>query len=484
MERGQGMSSRRGQWLFLDLDGTLADTDLLIESLVRCLRSRPLLLLLFPIWLLAGRARAKARLAGAMRPDLGLVPLNPHVVDLARQWKRAGGRVAIASASDSRLVAAIGERLDFVDATHGSREGCNLKGRTKLELIQRLAGGRPFAYCGDSRADLPILQAASSRFVVPRSTALLRRLRRDRLDHSCIPFDRPTLTTLVKALRLHQWVKNVLLFLPMLAAHQWSDVQGVASLGLAFLAFGLVASATYVLNDLLDIENDRLHPRKRLRPVAAGRLQIVDAIRLALTCGFAGIGLAWVVGTDFLAMLALYVVATLAYSAFLKRYVLIDVFALAGLYTLRVLTGAVVTDIRVSFWLLAFSMALFISLALIKRCAELEALRETGREETAGRNYRAADLGYLVPMGIAGGYAAVLLLALYVDTSAAHGLYAAPERLWLACPFLLYWISRLWIKTTRGEMHDDPIVFTFRNRGSMITLLLAGACFASALVPA
>ena len=273
----------------------------------------------------------------------------------------------------------------------------------------------------------------------------------------------------LRALRLGQWSKNLLLLVPVFTAHEF-HAAALGRVGLAFVAFGLVASATYVLNDILDLEADRLHPRKRHRPFAAGDLPTSHgpagmAVLLAL-----GLGLAALVSGPFLLVVLGYAVLTTAYSAFLKAYVLVDVFVLAGLYTLRILAGAAAIGIAVSPWLLAFSSFVFYSLALVKRDAELAGLARRGDADAAGRDYHVADYPMLSIMGIASGYLAVLVLALFINTGPVKEQYTYPNVLGLLCPVVLYWISRLWLKTSRGEMVDDPILYCFKDIVSWMVL--------------
>jgi 4-hydroxybenzoate polyprenyltransferase len=284
-------------------------------------------------------------------------------------------------------------------------------------------------------------------------------------------FDQPrhgAIATWVRALRAHQWVKNVLLFVPLLAAHRFTDLPAWGAAALAFLAFSLCASAVYLLNDLLDLPADRHHPRKRHRPLAAGTLPLLQgliAIPLLLLLAAA---LAMLLPAAFGISLACYFAITLAYSLYLKRIAVADTMTLAALYTLRIIAGAFALGPMLSFWLLAFSMFLFLSLAMIKRHAELTVMRSEGRGAAAGRGYVVDDLAMIATLGGASGYLSVLVLALYINSEASQKLYAQPVLLWLLCPLLLYWISRAWMITHRGAMHDDPIVFAFRDRTSLL----------------
>lgn len=288
---------------------------------------------------------------------------------------------------------------------------------------------------------------------------------------------------LVRALRPHQWAKNLLLFLPLILAHSWFDAERLRRAVLAFGAMGACASAVYVCNDLLDLESDRAHPRKRLRPFASGALPIAWGPPLAAGLLAAALAIAVLLPPTFLACLGLYLAVAAAYSLWLKRKVMIDVVVLAGLYTLRILAGGQATATPVSEWLMAFAIFLFTSLAFAKRHAELARLLREGKELARGRDYLAVDLAMIGPMGTASGYLAVLVLAMYIHGSEVHRLYRYLWPLWLICPLLLYWISRLWLLAGRGDLNEDPLVFTLRDRVSWVVASLVFVLIAIAALP-
>lgn len=468
--------------LYVDMDQTLMRTDSLFESLFALFKRSPSQALLVVMALVRGRAAFKQRLSDAVRLDPALLPYNDNVLALVRRRREQGGQVILASAAHESIVSAVARHVgNFSDCLATREGGPNLKGRNKLAAIREHARGAPFAYCGDSIADLPILTAAQERFVVARSAVLPRRLRNTQLPFEVVDQQRTKLATVVKELRLHQWLKNVLLFLPAIAAHRWADVSVLLPLLGAFVCFGLVASATYVLNDLLDLDSDRKHPRKRLRPIASGALSIQHAVLIALGVFVAGMLLAVLVHPRLPVLLLGYVVLTVFYSTVLKTYAMLDVLMLAGLYSYRVFAGGVVASVAVSSWLLAFSMAVFFSLALVKRCSEIRKLDASDKTWVAGRGYRKDDWAVLLALGAASALSAVVLIAMYVDSTQARGMYSAPERIWLVCPLLVYWLSRLWIKTSRNEMTDDPLVYTVKDRGSLVTLACVAIVFVSAI---
>jgi 4-hydroxybenzoate polyprenyltransferase len=275
----------------------------------------------------------------------------------------------------------------------------------------------------------------------------------------------------MRALRVHQWMKNLLLLVPLLTAFSFTDLDKLSLVGLAFFAFSLAASATYVVNDLWDLTNDRAHPRKKMRPFAAAQLSILQGLGVALLLLVAGLILASLVSAGFLLMLLLYLVLTSAYSWVLKRYVLLDVLMLSILYTLRILAGSIAINVPASSWLIAFSVFVFFSLALVKRCAELVSLESSGMLVARGRDYRVSDLVVLWPLGVGAALCSVLVLGLFISSADTQSRYASPSILWLMMPGLIYWLARLWVKTSRGEMHDDPIVFAVKDGASSLTVL-------------
>lgn len=283
----------------------------------------------------------------------------------------------------------------------------------------------------------------------------------------------------LKALRVHQWIKNLLVLVPLLAAHRYGEWPLLQSAMIAFLAFSLCASSVYILNDILDVADDRLHPTKRNRPFASGRLSAKAGAFVAPLLLIVAFVLAFLcLPMNFLGVLAAYYAVTLAYSVQLKRRMVFDVVALASLYTLRIVAGAAAVGVPLSFWLLALSMFMFLSLALVKRYAELFQIRAAGGEEKArGRGYYSSDLEMIASLGAASGYMSVMVLALYINDARTEELYSNVKVIWLACPLLLTWITRMWMMTHRGFMNDDPVVFAIRDRISLALGAMVAAVF-------
>jgi len=466
----------------VDLDGTLVRSDLLLESLWALLRRKPLFALWLPLWWARGRARLKHEIAQRASVDVTLLPYREELLTRLRAERARGRRLVLATASDSLLADSVARHLGVFDEIIASNGEVNLKGPVKRDALTTRFGERGFDYIGDASADRVVWSSSRESWLVGVSPRTVAQLRSANPGIRVLASAEGRAAALFHALRLHQWVKNLLLFVPLVAAHKLFDRPALGRTAVGFLAFGLVASGVYLLNDLVDLEHDRRHKSKRDRPFASGHLSLAAGAAFIPGLVVAGSTLAWAVSPALLAVVGLYLLITTAYSFALKRIVMLDVLVLALLYTLRVFAGSVTADVVVSKWLLIFSIFLFLSLALIKRLTELQGLRERGapRNET-GRGYRPEDLEILASLGAASGYIAVVVLALFVSSDDVTKLYSHPSYLWAACPLLLFWVSRIWLLAHRGEVHSDPIVFAIRDRVSyaiaaaMAVVLLAAS---------
>ena len=474
-ETGPGSQRQAGRAsipLIVDLDGTIVRTDTLIEALLRLVAARPMLLLtLLPTLLLRGRAAFKRRVAGAVRLDPATLAYNEDVVGLTQDARASGRPVYLATASDRGVADAVAGHLGLFDGVFASENNVNLKGEAKAALLAAKFGEAGFDYAGDAEVDRPVWRRARRAIMVLPSARLAQRVEAECPNVTALgrrPGTLARLRVVAKAMRVHQWAKNVLIFVPVLAAHQAAPPTTLRA-AVAFAAFSLCASSVYLLNDLLDLPHDRMHPSKRRRPFASGALPLPWAPALiALTLG-GGLCLAAFLPASFLLMLVIYYACTVSYSFALKRQMVADVLMLAALYTIRVFAGAAATAIAVSPWLLAFSMFLFFSLAVVKRQSELTLLGRAGRNEASGRGYLLEDLHMLHSMAASSGYMAVLVLALYINSTDVLPLYRTPQALWLLCPVLLFWISRMLMLSQRGRMNDDPVVFALTDRVSLLT---------------
>lgn len=466
--------------LCVDCDGTLIRTDLLHESVFLLLKHAPWKLVLLPWWLLRGKAFLKERLAQAVRFDWSTLPLNEEVVALARQAREAGRPVVLATASHRLLAEPLARHLGLFDDVLATDGPTNLSGSRKSDQLSERFGLKGFDYVGNDRKDLPVWSAARQAVVVSSDDRLIEAARSTTQVSRVIPSRSPGLRAYLKALRLHQWLKNVLVFVPLVVAHRLTSSEGLVQALLGFLAFGLCASAVYVLNDLVDLEADRRHVRKRHRPFASGLIPVWHGAFLIPALLGASFATAWWLPIEFVGVLAGYFLCTLAYSLALKRQVVVDVLMLAGLYTLRVVAGGAATDIVPSFWLLAFSMFIFLSLALVKRYSELLVTLQQDQDRPSGRGYTVTDLPVLMSVGTSAGMVAVLVFALYINNPDIPAVYDKPLWLWLVPPLLLYWVSRLWMKTHRGEVDDDPLVFALRDWQSLTVVGLSAILFSVA----
>lgn len=477
----QAQTDARNCPLVVDVDGTLVHSDLLVESAFVLAKSSPISLLRLPAWLRAGRAPLKARIAE--RADLGIehLPYNEALIAYLREEKAKGRELILATAANEKYARQIADHLQLFDAVLASDAHTNLSGRAKLDAIRAQVGEREFDYAGDHDVDTTIWRDARKAVLVNASDKLEARSRRDFDIGAHFPREKTDWRLWTKALRVHQWAKNALIFVPLLAAHEYADLTMIGMAVLAFIAYSLMASSVYLLNDLVDLGDDRQHPRKRERPFASGHIPVLYGVLAIPVLLLAAVLIAAFLPPFFWAVLAGYYVLTLAYSLGLKQLALIDVLTLATLYTLRIIAGGAATGIPLSFWLMALSMSIFLSLAMAKRCTELLVMAEHSGDAPLGRGYIASDLAPLRSLGTAAGYTAVLILALYINSPDITNHYSHPARIWLLCPVVLYWISRIWLKTLRGQMHDDPIVFAAKDTGSRICLLVGALIMFSAL---
>jgi 4-hydroxybenzoate polyprenyltransferase len=456
--------------LVVDLDGTLTPTDTLVESVIQVIKQSIFNLFKLPIWMLQGRAAFKREVASRAQVSGALLPYRNEFLAYLRAQKSSGRAVILATAADKSIADDVANHLALFDAVLASSKHRNLKGKAKLEEIRAVVGDK-FVYAGDSSADLPIWQASEAAIPVGTRAKLAHSLRQMVPIEAEFPKENISLQAWTKAMRVHQWLKNLLIFVPLITTFSLIQPSHLLASMVAFLAFSFSASATYIVNDLWDLQSDRKHPRKRLRPFASARLPITYGLAAAAILLLCGAGLSLCVSKAFAAMLASYVILTSLYSWVLKEYVLIDVIMLSVLYTLRIFAGSVAINVSTSSWLLAFSVFIFLSLALVKRCSELVSLDQSGSTVTAGRDYRVSDLAILWPLGVGSALCSIVIFGLFTSAAETQARYSTPALLWLVAIGLIYWLARLWIKTSRGEMHDDPLVYAIKDAGSRITVM-------------
>jgi 4-hydroxybenzoate polyprenyltransferase len=463
----------------IDLDGTLLKSDLLVESGLAFARDKPSYFFMPIRWLLSGKAYLKEKLAQATDLDVTILPYNDQVIALIKEQRALGRTIILATASHKIYADKIAEHLQLFDRVLATEHKTNLSAHQKRDLLVAEYGLGGFDYVGNSQADIPIWQSARKAYVVEPEYGVVAKAIAGGNVEQVIKSPQSSFKLWIKALRVHQWAKNLLIFVPLLASHQLNHLDLFFNSMLGFIFFCLCASSVYLLNDLLDLADDRQHITKRYRPFAAGSLPIKQGLLvcpLLLLLAFAGS--LWLLPFLFTATLAVYYVLTLVYSMVFKRRMVIDVITLAALYTLRIIAGAFVILVWPTFWMLAFSMFIFLSLALVKRYAELHDAKKEGKtEKTPGRGYFPSDLEMLSSLGAASGYLSVLVLALYIQDQTTIAMYQYPQLIWLACPLLLFWVSRIWLLTHRGVMHEDPVVFAFKDKISLIIAGLFGAIF-------
>ena len=468
--------------LCVDLDGTLVQSDTLVDSLFVFLRQHPGRFPALVASLGRGKAGFKAFVTDAVQLDVLHLPYNKPLVNFLRDEHTRGRKLYLATGADERLAQRVAQHLPVFDGVFGSDGATNLTGKNKLDRLRSFIGSDRFGYVGNSQADLPLLKAAVEPMVANPSAGLTTSLKRLGIQPTqSFVQGRGLFASLLKAMRLHQWAKNLLIVLPLMLSHGLTPGRILATL-LAFLFFGLTASGTYIINDLLDIEADRRHPRKSRRPFAAGDLSAFTGLGITLLCllvAFAG-G-ARLLPPVYLAWLGLYLVTTLSYTAILKRIPLVDVLILSGLYTLRLQVGGAATGIEISHWLAGFSVFLFLSLAFVKRFAELENLRASGLSPKNGRGYQIADLEQLRVFGTASAFAAVVVFANYISGRDVTVLYRHPSLLWMVVPLMLLWLCRVWLLASRGELNEDPVVFAITDRMSLLIGLVAVTLVALAI---
>lgn len=465
--------------LVVDLDGTLLRSDLLMETAMTFIRSHPLQVFKLFGWLLKGKAALKEGLALNTHIDVAVLPYDPEVISLIETESAKGRTIVLATASHDSLAVRIAEYLQLFDLVLASNADRNLSSHRKRDLLVEHFGEGGFDYVGNSRDDLAIWGAARHAIVVNPEQGVESRAKALGNVEQVVRSNVSTLRDWRKALRMHQWMKNALIFVPLLAAHQLGQPQQLLNGVLAFLFFGLCASSVYVLNDLLDLADDRHHTTKRKRPFACGKLSIkagLVIVPVLLIAAFSGAAL--LLPWQFCGVLAAYYLLTLAYSLSLKRQMVTDVIVLAMLYTARILAGAAAFNLPLTFWILAFSMFMFLSLALVKRYAELREARAKDLQDKArGRGYYPGDLDMIASLGASSGHLAVMVLALYIHEGSTVALYGHPHVIWLTCPLLLFWITRVWMLTHRGLMNDDPVVFAIRDRMSQVVGVLFALVF-------
>ncbi|TAL71100.1 MAG: UbiA family prenyltransferase [Bacteroidetes bacterium] len=465
----------------VDLDGTIIRTDTLMESILIAIRKNPFLMILFPFWIIRGRLYFKKQIGRRIIPNPRIYPYNHNVIEYLVDEKRKGREIVLATATIKGIADSVAGEIGIFNKVLSSENSNNLRAKSKRDKLIELFGEKGFDYIGDSKADLEVWSSADKAILVEPSESMIKNVSGKTEIIKIFRQEKGTLGLILREIRVYQWLKNILIFFPLLMAHKVTDLNMILNAIYAFAAFCLIASSVYVTNDLLDLESDRHHPRKRNRPFASGNLKLQWGFfmsPLLLTGGI--IFSIFLLPIDFFYYLLIYFILTTTYSFYLKKQPIFDVIVLSCLYTLRLVAGASAVNVPASPWLLGFSIFLFLSLAFIKRYQELLVIKEQNKNESKGRGYLVEDMNLISNMGPASGYISVLVLALYVNSKEVISLYHKPDLLWLVVLCLLFWISRMWLLAFRGKMEDDPLVFTGKDWvsyvvGAIVGILAIGA---------
>lgn len=467
---------KREMPLVVDLDGTLIHSDLLWEAILVFIKVRFFYLWRLPFWLLRGKAGFKERIAGMVEIDPETLPYDKMLLaDLTHQ-REQGRYIVLATGSQRRFADVIAKHVGLFDQVLATEEGVNLTSRNKAKKLTQLFGERGFDYIGNAKVDVAVWDASRSAFSV---TDKPYQLAGGRATTQTGTPRHGWLKPLIKAMRPRQWLKNMLVFVPMLAGHALT-LEVLLQALVAFVAFSMCASSAYLLNDALDAPDDRRHPTKHRRPIANGSLPLPVALFGSMSLALGGLLVCGWMAPLLLLAVSTYFVSTLAYSIYLKRLLMIDIVALALLYTMRILGGAAATTIELSFWLLAFSFFIFLSLALLKRYSELYNLEAQGKQKTSGRSYTISDKLPIGVMGINSGFIAMLVFMLYFNSNNILKLYPHPHFLMGILPLLVFWLGRLWTLSFRGEVNEDPVLYVSKDRVSLLVILACGILMVAA----
>jgi len=461
--------------LCVDLDGTLIRSDSLSESCLLVIKQKPWLIFSIGIWLLKGKAYFKQQISKHSLLNAASLPYNAPLLKYLTQQKELGRHLVLCTAADNNIAREVANFLNIFDEVIASNGVSNNSGPIKTKNLVSRFGPQGFDYAGNGVIDLSVWRQANKAILVDTPKDIIEHVKRHTpIDHIFSERKNP-FKILLRALRIHQWVKNILIFVPIFTAHGFFNLSNWRLSIVAFFSFSLGASSVYLINDLFDLESDRKHAKKRFRPLASGDLSLLTGFALIFVLITASGVLATTLPKEFLYVFGFYYVATLLYSSYIKQWAIIDVILLAALYTTRVVTGHVVTGLPYSSWLIAFSMFIFLSLAFLKRVSELQSLKRLKLERSDRRGYFAGDLEQLASLGASSGYISVLVLALYINSLDVIALYKNPLVLWAICPLFLYWISRMWLFAHRGQMDEDPILFALKDKVSYMVVMLIAA---------
>ena len=464
-----------------DLDGTLVLSDTLVESVIRLIVQRPIYIILLPFWILFGRVAFKKKIAEKVTLDFSLLPYHKNFIKYLSNEKKKGRKLILATGAHKSIASLIAKQLDLFDCIHATDE-VNLTGKKKADLLIEKYGINGFDYAGNSSTDLHVWQVSRNAIAVNASPSVVKKLRSIACESMDISFSENKtsylgrIKSLFKAMRIKQWVKNCLIFTPLLLSQSYINAESVVQSIVAFIAFSICASSVYLLNDLVDLDSDRQHKYKKFRPFASGELDLSKGALASMVAFAIGFILAYSINELFFWSLGAYYLTTLFYTFKLKKLILFDIFTLAILYTFRLLAGGAAIEINLSNWLLSFSFFIFLSLGTLKRYVDvdLDNVMELDRKKimSAGRGYIVADLIPLLVLGVSSGLISILIFLLYVSDPEVLLQYNSPHFLWLVGIALVYWISNIWFLANRNLILEDPVMFVLKEKNSRNTLIV------------
>jgi 4-hydroxybenzoate polyprenyltransferase len=453
--------------LIVDLDYSLVRSDVTVESLIKVVKHNPTQIFIVLFLLVTSKAKLKRYLASRVELDIEHLPYNENVLAYIKREKAKDRKIYLISASDQKYIDQIAGHLNLFDGQYGSDGKNNLKGAKKLEFIQHLLENAPFDYIGDSKSDIPLWDKSEIPVMVNRKHEKRYLGKAEIIDSGARP-------SFLRALRVHQWSKNVLIFIPLATSHSFSHIGIFAQTVIGFISFSLIASAGYLFNDTMDVEADRRHPEKRRRQIPSGVMSLHRSIFLSIGLFTLSMSIAIALSTPFALLVLLYFVLTCSYSIYFKKFLLVDIIFLAFFYCIRIFLGATLGEIPVSKWLLLFSMFFFMGLAFLKRYIELVANQHKGNEKVKGRGYQPSDSRIVQSLGVGAGLVSVLVFCLYLSADEVSILYPNVFWLWFMAPLIIYYLSRLWILAERQELLHDPVEYTLKDGASYLLLAI---CF-------
>ena len=468
--------------LCVDLDGTLVFSDTLQENLIKLLLHKPEYIFVIPFWFLKGIAFLKHKIASEIELKYSLLPYNIKIIEYIKQKKRSGCKIYLSTGANEKIALGVSKYLKCFDDIFASNEILNNVGKTKAEILIKKFGYQKFDYIGNSNNDIPALQSSKKGLLVNANKKTIIKVNKNLNIKTTVQKKNITIYSVLNLLRIHQWVKNLLLFLPIIAAHQLHNLDNVANLIIAFFSFGFCASAIYIINDLYDLENDRIHEIKRKRPFANGSISILTGLILIPILLTGSLLIGYFINQSFFICLIIYIIITTFYTIFFKRVPVLDCATLSILYTFRIVAGGIVVNVNPSFWLLHFSVFMFLSLAFVKRYLELINSSSKNNSELLGRGYYKSDIPVVLGIGLTSGFASIVILSLYMQSQTISKLYQTPEIIWFSLIIVLIWISYIWLKACRNQIDSDPIIFALKDKiswflGFLVVLIFLIATF-------